>query len=357
MAFKSAVEEYLTLSPLTSTIRHTNPNLHPIDPEIDLNITKLGPRRKRPTMPLSVGLDITTSLSLSSSTSFDQDFWKFHLIKFGNDMYLTTNPTPRHLHCRNFPGYFISIDGNPLDYTLSFEGIESGVTYLRIRKRTTKEGEYYRYKIRRARAIESGRVTEKKENVEVYENFLRRELIPDVAFPTPPEVPMTSYRTEDFSGGSWSVGSIPRARDSRRNSGDSKYIGKHNVYFHDTFAENPTSAIFTIPPVKAVFRPTEAKTIKRVMRSLNRLLRIDSSLRKHKADGTDSVMFSEIKSYFRAGDGLYGGLNPADDDPDKHSKYGWLTVYEDEEFFLQPGMFDLVVGLSVCLAYEKMIRM
>lgn len=356
-AFQSAVEEYLMLSPLTADIRHANPNLHPMETEMEVDTTKRGPRRKRPTMPLPMDLlSRTKSLSSSTSPSFPQDFWKFHLVKFGSDMYLTTNPTPRHLHCRSFPGYFISIEGNSIDYTLSFENIETGVTYLRIRKRTTKEHEFFRYKMRRARAIVNGRVTEKNDDIQVYEKYLRRELIPDVLFPTPPDVPMTSYHTEDFTGRTWNVGSIPRVRESRRSASESKYVGKHNIYFHDNFAEKPTGAIDNLPRVKAVFRPTEASTRKRVMHKLNRLLRMDTSGKKFKGDEVDSTVFSEIKTYFKAGDGLYGEHNPADDDPDKHTKYGWLTVYEDEQFFLQWGMFDLVVGLSVCLAYEKMIN-
>lgn len=356
-AFQSAVEEYLTLSPLTASIRHANPNLHPMETEMEVETAKRGPRRKKPTMPLPMELlPRTTSLSSSASTSFHQHFWKFHLVKFGSDMYLTTNPTPRHLHCRSFPGYFISVEGNSIDYTLSFEDIETGVTYLRIRKRTTKDREFFRYKLRRARAIVNGRVSETNDDIQVYENYLWQELIPDVLFPSPPDVPMTSYHTEDFTGGTWNVGSIPRVRESRMNASESKYVGKHYIYFHDNFTQKPTGAIHNVPKVKAVFRPTEASTRKRVMHSLNRLLRIDSSGKKFNSDEVGSTVFSDIKSYFKAGDGLYGQHNPADDDPDKRTKYGWLTLYEDDEFFLQWGMFDLVVGLSVCMAYEKLIH-
>ncbi|SGZ50781.1 CIC11C00000000449 [Sungouiella intermedia] len=361
---QSAVEEYLTNSPITANVRHSNPNLQPLEGEDA--ITPVEPRtkltRKRPSLPLpellsTTSLDTSTSLNTSTSSrtstsQFFQAFWKFHLIKFGNHMYLTTNPTPRHLHCRSFPGYFILIDGNALDYTMSFEDIETGASYLRIRKRTSREGEFFRYKVRRARGIQNGRISE-IDNPEVHENFLRRELIPESLFPSPPDVPMVSYHTEDFNGTSWSVGAIPRARESRVSAGESKYIHKHNVYFHNTF--ELTYPINSIPPVRAVFRPSEASARKRMMRSLNRLLKFDSGKRKFKPDDMDSSMFSEVKSYYKAGDGLYGDHTPADDEPDKHSKCGWLTVYEDEQLFLEAGMFDMVVGLSVCVAYEKMI--
>lgn len=352
LSFQNEVKNYLDDSPLTSNIRNENPNLQPMGPDFDIPVTKSGPRRRKPSYPVPIELPPS---DLSISTVPDQDFWKFHLSRFGHDMYLTTNPTPRHLHCRSFPGYYIVIQDNALDYTLSFEDIETGMTYFKIRKRNTNEGEFFRYKMRRVRLLENGKIMQNDSDSKVYENYLRREVIPPNLFSAPPDFPTASYLTQDFNEMSWSIGSLPRVRGSRISSGESRYIGKRNIYFHNSFAFPVLHPMFDIPPVKAVFRPSEASATKRIMRSINKLLKIDKSGNNIKSADLKSSMFSEVKNYFKAGDGLYGVQNPADDDPDKYYKHGWLTVYDDESL-LVPGMFDLLVGLSVTVVYERLIR-
>lgn len=359
-------------SPVAS-VRIDNPNLHPIGETESEPRQKPGPRRRRPEFP--VPTELPTPNSLNSADVSPQDFWKFHLLKFGPDMYLTTNPTPRHLYCRSFPGYYIGVDGNSADYTLSFEDIETGKTYLKIRKQNTKQGETFRYKLRRARSIENGQVKDcgdendgndeneigsetnsdqKNPESPVFEGFLRREQIPPVLLPTYPDCPMASFQTTDVNGKKWSVGSIPRVRESRMNNEELKLVAKQNIYFHTVFDEQLTQPLFRVPTVSAVFRPSEVSKRKRVMRSINRLLKIDSEL-KIKSDVLDTNVHSGVRYYYKASDGFYGESHPQDDDPDKHSKYGWLTIFEDPELFAQPGMFDLVVGLVIAVSYEKLI--
>lgn len=362
-------------SPVAS-VRINNPNLHPIgEPESEPR-PKGGPRRRRPEFPIPTQLPTTNSLN--SADVSPQDFWKFHLLKFGPDMYLTTNPTPRHLYCRSFPGFYIGVDGNSADCMLSFEDIETGKTYLKIRKQKTKQGETFRYKLRRVRSIENGQVKEfgdegdetgheietrneteienyhKSSELPVYEGILRREQIPPVLLPTYPDCPMASYQTTDVNGKKWSVGSIPRVRESRVNNEELKLVAKQNIYFHTVFDEQLSQPLFRAPTVSAVFRPSEVSKRKRMMRSINRLLKIDSEL-KIKSDVLDTNVHSGVRYYYKASDGLYGESHPQDDDPDKHSKYGWLTIFENPELFSQPGMFDLVIGLVVAVSYEKLI--
>lgn len=349
--FHNEVKEYLRDSPLTSPIRSENPNLHPVEPDdMEFPAKSLGPRRRKPPLPLPSELPLT---EMSAPASSDQKFWKFHLIKFGNDMYLTTNPTPRHLHCRSFPGYYIAVSGTFLDYTMTFEHIETGTTYFKIRKHSTHEGEFFRYKMRRIRRLEKGRIVE-SEDGDVYENFIRREAIPEKLLPSPPDFPITSYLTQDFQGKPWSVGSVPRVRESRISHRDLRYIGKHSIYLHDNFRDTIHGPIIGAPPVRCMFRPSDASVTKRAMRSINKLLKRDKTATKIKSADLDASMFPEISYYYKAGDGLYGDPHPLDDDPDKHLKYGWLSIYEDEYLEI-PGMFDLVVCLSVAIAYDFLI--
>lgn len=340
MSFQTELNHYLDNTPLTSLIRDENPNLHPVGHEPQ--VSKPRNSRKRPSFPVP-----EEDVGKPDLEHTSQNFWKFHLVKFANDMYLTTNPTPRHLHCRSFPGYYIAVEGDLQDYTLSFEGIESGITYVRIRKQTKPDGEFFRYKLRRVRLLQHGKVMENAEG-SVYEGFLRREAIPSVFLPISPEFPLISYRTDDFDACGWSVGAMPRVRASRVNSAELKYWGKHNVYFHDNFGGS--GPITEIPPVKAVFRPSEASTKKRVIRSLKRLLKVDDSTKNKEAD-VDSV-YLETKTFYSAGDGLYD-VHPTDDDPDRNTKWGWLTIYEDDAFYAQAGMLDLVVGVTTAVSYER----
>lgn len=354
LASQNGSRDCLVESPLAS-IRIDNPNLHPIpEPEEPIGATKKpGPRRRKPEFPIPT--ELSTSSSLNSMDISPQHFWKFHLLKFGGDMYLTTNPTPRHLCCRSFPGYYIGVEGNLADYTLTFEEIETGKTYLKIRRQISRQGHTFRFKLRRLRYIKDGKIVERSNTPDVYENTLRREEIPKVLMPSYPDYPMTSYHTQDFHGQKWSVGSIPRVRESRMNSDELKLVAKQNVYFHANFAGHFTLPMFTVPPVRAVFRPSEASARKRMMRSINRLLNIDNGESKVRPEHLDASVLSGVKYYYKAGDGLYGEANPPDDDPNKHSKHGWLTVFDDEDLFLQPGMFDLVVGLVVGVSYERLI--
>ncbi|GEQ66353.1 hypothetical protein JCM33374_g16 [Metschnikowia sp. JCM 33374] len=347
-----------------------------------------------------------------------QPFWKFHVIRFGTCLYLTTNPTLRHLHCRNAPGYFVRISGNALGYSMVFEDIESGEAFVKIEKSSDRHSHHFTFQVHPKRAVEHGIVRHndasdgpkeppsmhngENNQVDSSQAFLRQDLlaqnplfrdlrnhdsqgqvpsqrsditpnedwseafsgalvrkpIPGRLLPSAPVTPMVNYVGKMIDGESWSLGSLPRFRESRINPNDTKYIAKKNVYFHRNFDDIDRYFEWAIPPARAVFRECESRSKKRAMRQFNRLSRVSSvSGSKHLPPSeVDASPYSEISSYYKTGDGVYFDKVPADDEPDHHHKLGWVTVYEDPQAFSKRGMFDLVVALTVAIGYERNLQ-
>ncbi|GBL50523.1 hypothetical protein ACI3LY_001734 [Candidozyma auris] len=283
----------------------------------------------------------------------DQPFWKFHIQCFGDDMYLSTNPTMRHLQCRSMPGYFMSIEKEPQGFTINLEEFETGASIMRFKKLDEKT---FKFKVRRSRKVENGEIVVLETPDPVFEGTINKTRIHPMFFPIPPPYEMKSYEVEGIDGSRWDVGSIPRAKmkwSLSHRSEAPKYVGKRNVYFHRNFmARNTKMQDAQFPPVTAAFRPCESKMRKRAIRSITRLSKLedDSKSTPYEAEGDP---FSQRKPYFKCGDGLYDEQFPKDDDPDHHFKLGWLTVFEDEQLFSKSGMFDLVVGSTVVVAYDQ----
>ena len=73
---------------------------------------------------------------------------------------------------------------------------------------------------------------------------------------------------------------------------------------------------------------------------------------KGKALEHDIGVGGDVSKYYKGEDGLYYLTNPSDDSPDEN-KLGWITVYEDKRLFGLPGMFDIVLGLTLAVGYES----
>lgn len=286
----------------------------------------------------------------------NQRFWKFHMQVFANDIYLSTNPTMRHLHCRSAPGYFISVERDSptsKEFTMNFEDFETGVSLLRVGKQESGE---FKYKVRRTRELRDGVIQEVAEPREVYGGVLRSRRIEPMFYPIPPLYAMRNFNTDPIDGKIWNIGDIPRCRmkwSLSKRKEVLQYIGKQNTYFHDNIEQKRVSDSSEVPPVKAVFRVCESRAKKRAIRSLNRLLRIDMD-RGETSQEPDP--YEEVKYYPKCGDGLYDDIYPRDDEPDHHIKLGWLTIYDDD-LLRTPGMFDLIVGLTAASAYDKLMSL
>lgn len=344
---QSQVNSYLDDAPLTDS-RKENPNLHPVKRK-----ARKKPPPELPEMvienPEILPSPSPVSVIDSSTYKVRQPFWKFHLLRFANDMYLTTNPSSRHLHCRSSPGYFVTVAQNDGGFTMTFEDFESGQQILKIRKHSEKEGGFFRFKMKRLRRVENGVLVDQEVTDEMFENFVRPHTIPPDFYHGMLDACMTNYEVCDFNNQKWDVGSIPWMKH-KWPSGDVKYIGKQNVYLHNNFTGRKTYT--GIPLVVSVFRVCESRPKKRMIRSINRLLKIDVSGEKLKPQLVEIDPYFEVKSYYIGGDGLYFDRVPKDDEPDHRFKLGWLTVYEDDNFS-QSGMFDFVVAMSVAVGYYK----
>lgn len=286
----------------------------------------------------------------------NQGFWKFHMQVFANDIYLTTNPTMRHLHCRSAPGYFISVEKDPASergYTMNFEDFGTGNSILRVGKQDNGD---FKYKVRRNRSVKDGVLQSTDDPDPVYAGVLRSRRIEPKFYPIAPPHVMRNHNTENIDGQVWNVGDIPRCRlkwSLKKRKEVLQYIGKQNTYFHNNFERNIVEDSSNPPDVKALFRVCESRAKKRAIRSLNRLLRMEYS-EKAPEESPESDPYEEVNYYSRCGDGLYDDQFPKDDEPDHHIKLGWLTIYE-LDLLTKSGMFDLIVGLTAASAYDKLM--
>lgn len=312
--------------------------------------------------------------------TLEQSFWKFHLIRFGPSMYLTTNPSPRHLHCRTLPGYFIRMEGSNSDYTMMFEDIETGELLVTVQKCLVGKRSEFLYTLHKLRLLHDGAVvnversnhkdslsmssqnSEYEGNSNLSENdnlasiapnfqgvFIRKPITGEM-IPAAAVAPQINLQGQMMDGTRWSVGSIPRVRDSRLRPNEVRYINKLNVYFHCKAESLQVWKGEHLSQVKAVFRECATKTTKRLLRQINRLLRVPSA-----AESREPYRpFEDINYYLTCGDGLYYDEDPADDEPDHRHKFGWLTVYEDPMRYRIPGFFDVVVALTVATSQENL---
>ncbi|KAM9918702.1 hypothetical protein OXX59_008483 [Metschnikowia pulcherrima] len=320
-----------------------------------------------------------------------QSFWKFHIFRFGPNLYLTTNPTLRHLRCRNAPGYFVKITGNHVKYSMVFEDIGSGEQWVKVDKVSDSCAHHFTFQVKRKRCIRRGNVevsincergsdavaksmethqagkTQSSEELgssgrgrdkcskRFYSQILRRAPIPQILLHMPPSSPMSNYSGLMVDGKAWNVGSLPRYRESRMNSHETKFIAKKHVYFHRCFEDLERYFDWTVSPVMGVFRECESRAKKRAIRQLNRLSRVGdfSAPQAQHSSETDLSPYTEVSSYYECGDGVYFDRMPSDDEPDHHHKLGWVTIYEDSDTLAEPGMFDLSVALTVAVGYER----
>lgn len=404
----------------------SNPNLRPVEspqsPESPALIrrapTKLvrkkppgpepqAPLKLTPTAPVQL---LPTAVKLDELPSA---YWKFHVMRFGSNLYLTTNPTLQHLHCRNAPGYFVSVTGSKLDYTMSFEDLETGQEILRVRKVSTKEGTSFRYKLRLRPAMQGRAQAGKGRNSE--------EARPGEAEDTKARAKEWDAETRDTETRDTETrGTEPRDAMTRENEAAQKEGGDDNRrpvekdtkgvdgVLQGTLRRRPVpQLLLPVPPVvpmsnyetqvgakswnigsvprtrESHFSPGELRYVGKynvyfhdcfsdlaryhhwavppaqaVFRpceagAKKRVLRRIHRLRAKPDTPTKEGPYVEIKSYAAAGDGLYFDTAPADDDPDHVHKLGWVTVYEDEALLSKPGMFDAVVGLTTAVGYDQ----
>lgn len=215
-------------------------------------------------------------------------YWKYHVLKFGKDLYVTTNPSVKHMYCRNGPGYYIEIIPNNEStkngvknveddgFTMIFKDAETQSDKMKppimlIHKRAKNDGGYFTVSLTRSsqlkkNMIKYGNELEKgKRNVfnglsmpqTIPEQFIPYDKISNVKSFEHHEAKFKNYEFRDFNNLKWNVGSIPRVRTSKFNKfknrlndtngnsdenedgGDAwKFIGRQNIYFHQNYIDS-----------------------------------------------------------------------------------------------------------------------
>lgn len=271
-------------------------------------------------------------------------FWKYHILKFGKNLYLTTNPGLKHIYCRNGPGYYVEVQrtkaGKNLKdgFSLVFRDIHTVETnkqandippIMIITKKSKVEGGYLTISVPRHSKLQNDVVryihSDDLTQAPVFNGLSIPKKIDPKYIPSDQigsnrrlEDTFRSYEFKDFNNIRWNIGSIPRVRVSKLNRMRSKlkdekdeqtqlkFIGKRNIYFHQNFIEKElgmypkysvntddpkkvylqeSESNYNFPPVLALFKPHESKTGKMIMKSINRTFQ------------TNSPQISELNSY------------------------------------------------------------
>lgn len=278
-------------------------------------------------------------------------YWKYHVLKFGRNLYLTTNPDLKHVYCRNGPGFYVEVISNQ----------ESDGVLLLFREIQGVEHPPFMVILKFGDEFTIDGVGEA-----ILQPLYQRNQ-------EPTELSLVNYEFK-YQGNTWNIGSIPRTRVSkmrklRGREDEVKYIGKRNIYFYRKPGNR--NSIQQDPPggILGLFRPYEEKMKKKLLRTArnihgskglhnsnnnNSQFQLQEQATMQKDAEYDLAIGTNVRKFFNTGDGLYGGPNPTDDTPNDN-KLGWITVYENE---MLQGMaennplFALVVGLTLAVGMD-----
>lgn len=231
--------------------------------------------------------------STSSINTTETPFWKYHILKFGKNLYLTTNPGLKHIYCRNAPGYYVDVKyPNEQDklkkngYTLIFRDIntvetipnlsqgkfeenkgEKNEPIMIITKKSEREGGYMTLSISRLSKLHHNVIKHiHKLDIDQAPKFNGLSMPKKFDYKYIPidqigghkrynEVEnFKNFELKDFNNTKWNIGSIPRVRISKMNRLKNKlnqdnpenvddeeifkFIGKKNIYFHQNYIED-----------------------------------------------------------------------------------------------------------------------
>ena len=329
----------------------------------------------------------------------EMPFWKYHILRFGKDLYLTTNPGTKYVHCRNGPSFYVEVvidqnlDSKGEEYTLVFKdpgNLSQDPRHCMVisKQRDEKQG-YFNLRTPKNTYLADDGTVEKYEDLTMFKSvsfplLINRRYFPYDSLREENPSCFTNYEIKDLLNRTWNVGSIPRVRTSRfnkvrqsvRNASkeisersdqeELKLVGKRNVYFHRNYNNEQTGseqskisdANMDFPPVLSMFRPNENRTAKRVVQSMKQQQKSRHVSSVHTTlDDFDSTQ-NDTKSFYNGSDGLYYLQDNRDDRPDEN-KLGWITIYEDAEMFKgleNRGMFDVVLGMTLAVGFDTYLK-
>lgn len=353
----------------------------------------------------SLKSSLTTSLSTPITTS-EMPFWKYHILRFGKDLYLTTNPGTKYVHCRNGPSFYVEVVVEPTqnlgsksngeEYTLTFKDpsnlSQDPRQCMVISKKHDQQKDYFSIKTPKNTYLANDGTVERYEDLTMFKTVsfpltIDKKYFPYDALRKEKPMAFTNYELKDLVNKTWNVGSIARVKTSRfnkirqsvRNASkeindrsdqeELKLVDKRNIYFHRNYINNKSDgqeeyntkniydASTDFPLVLSMFRPNENRISKRLVQSMKQQKsRQQSSV--HTAQDDFESNQSNTKTFYNGSDGLYYLHDTHDDNPDEN-KLGWITIYEDREVFggiENRGMFDIVIGMTLAVGFDTYLK-
>lgn len=287
--------------------------------------------------------------SLTTSSPSTQNFWKYHVLEFGNGLYLTTNPDSKHVYCRNAPGYHVRVlfprfgngdtdsSGNS-GFRLLFRNEVDGDVFLTV----TKFSDGFEIDLlRRYYENKDGVLDVVEDDVQTYDDRASKTSIDELKGQLyDPTARLFRYQLEDFDKEKWYLGSIPQFKNA------TKLKNKRFVFFHKAKTEK----------VLACFRPQEIRAKKKLIKKFNRSVQSNSnSFYYNDENSENSGLSSKYDTiYYAPGDGVFQE-DPPDDSPN-NEKLGWITIYDDYETLKSPGMWELILGFTLAAGFSKILE-
>ncbi|KAI5955425.1 hypothetical protein CANMA_004605 [Candida margitis] len=349
----------------------------------------------------------TSTASTIEPIASEMPFWKYHILRFGKDLYLTTNPGTKYIHCRNGPSFYVEVvieSGHSQgskpdeDYSLIFKDpnnlSQDPRQCMVISKKHDQQKGYFNIRTPKNTYLAADGTVEKYEDLTMFKTMSFPSSIGGRYFPFDglregTAKYFTNYEIKDLLNVSWNVGSIPRVRVSRMNqmrekikgankdaSGrneeeELKLVGKRNIYFHQNYTNSkcegqysPSEKIYDsstdFPSVLSMFRPNEHKITKRLVQSMKQQQQQKNRHipSVHSASDDFESNQNNTKTFYNGSDGLYYSRDTRDDNPDEN-KSGWLTIYENAEVFGgtdNRGMFDVVLGMTLAVGFDTYLK-
>ncbi|KAK6202720.1 uncharacterized protein RJT21DRAFT_138525 [Scheffersomyces amazonensis] len=357
-------------------------------------------------------------IRVNTISNIPANFWKYHITKHGKDFYVSTNPTLKHIHCRSAPSFFVEViqpesrskqSAAKKGFTLVFKSLQQSSTSLNmvITKRDEQEGDHYTIAVPlltpssapvspHIGSLNSSPISKPKSLSTPKSNSLLGSLYSPVqsngnsnghsmksvvfnglALPKQLSTNVPSwfknYEFKDLANNRWNVGSVLDGHDN-----------KSNLYFHKTYIEkilgNQLVPSHTVSypreesPKNAstigVFRPNQKRKLKlsslyigkpKVL-SFHDILNHDKKIQSAIQD-TSKANGHTMGKLFNPSildDGLHHSIS-VDDEPTEN-KFGWITVYDNNELIKDSGsdnrdVLNMVMGLLFATAFENSLTL
>lgn len=357
-------------SPTITKFREQNPNLQPLNQHEVSNLKNKG-RHSIQALPTvestdslsrqhSVGstkdfrskisrrsfLKTGEKQSVKSTSPSTQTFWKYHVLEFGKGLYLTTNPDAKHMYCRNAPGFHVEIiypnnkngrcdSTGRSGFRLIFKNQIDGDVFLTVTKNS--EGfevdllrRYFENKKGEIVSVDEDPQSYHQRAIEIDVDELKGKYFESTLKPF-------RYQVSDFNGKKWYLGSIPQFKNA------TKLKNKRFIFFHEPKKEK----------ILSCFRPQEVRKKKKLIKKFNRSVQSNSNSFFYNDDeSNESGLSSRYDSvYYAPGDGVFQE-DPPDDSP-HGEKLGWITMYDDYDTLKVPGVWEMVLGLTLAAGFSK----